>query len=298
MFDICANAINKGESGCIRCIDKPLMDMAMSGKITVTSYDDNGTIDTLDFFTHLRDNNMCMKTFFPTEMMRGKLIEENGFNREYDKIIILTGLKKFIEHYTPYVSYKGKYGFKLFFKNGIKIHDDTIVNEVYIILIKLCINNHSSAFVSSFNSKAFKSHMLAALNLLHSNGYCHKDLHIGNFVLCFGPNNKPQYKLIDFEHMSKCDQEDGKEERELVKNIAEEQIDEKRDLMSFLTSSVFSVFSRSKLGGRRKKRTQKMVMKRKTKTKPKSKRVQGGLMGLRERFGHNGSARRAVPWKP
>ena len=269
----------------------------MNGEITVTSYDDNGTIDALDFFTHLRDNNMCMKTFFPTEMMRGKLIEENGFNREYDKIIILTGLKKFIEYYTPYVSYEGKYGFKLFFKNGIKINDATIVSEVYIILIKLCINNHSSDFVASFNSKAFKIHMLAALNLLHSNGYCHKDLHIGNFVLCFGPDNKPQYKLIDFEHMSKCDHEDGKEERELVKNIAEKQIDEKRDLMSFLTSSVFSVFSRSKLGGTLKKKS-KFRSKFKSKRKSKSKRVQGGLRGLRERFGHNGSARRAVPWKP
>ena len=275
MFDICVNTISKGESGCIRCIDDRLMGTAMSDEIAITSYDDDVKIPTLDFFTHLLHNNICMKIFFPTEMMRGKIIEGNGFNREYEKIMILAGLKKFIEHYTPYASYEGKYGFKLVFKNGVNIDDTVSVNEVYIILIKLCINNHSMAFISSFNSKAFKMHMQSALNLLHSKGYCHKDLHIGNVVLCV--DKKPQYKLIDFEHMSKCNKEDGKEECKMVEDILDKQV-KKQAVVSHLMSSVFSrsTIGRSKLGGIIKKRTQKMAMKRKSKSKSKSKRHLGG----------------------
>ena len=261
MFDICVNTISKGESGCIRCIDDRLMGAAMSDEITITSYDDDVKIPTLDFFTHLLHNNICMKIFFPTEMMRGKIIEGNGFNREYEKIMILAGLKKFIHHYTPYASYEGKYGFKLVFKNGINIDDTVRVNEVYIILIKLCISNHNMAFISSFNSKAFKMHVQSALNLLHSKGYCHKDLHIGNVVLCV--DKKPQYKLIDFEHMSKCNKEDGKEECNMVEDILDKQV-KKQALVSQLMSSVFSrsKIGRSKLGGRIKKRTMWQILNR------------------------------------
>jgi len=244
--------IGKGESGYIHCVDQILMDM--SDEITIIPHnedDDDVKINTLDFFTHLRKNGICMKIFFPPEMMRGKTLEDSGFNREYQKVVILAGLNNFISEYTPYSSYEGNYGFKMRFKHGISM-DDVTVNTVYIILIKLCINNHNPLFGSSFNSNVFKRHMRSALKLLHSKGYCHNDLHIGNVVLCLGET--PQYKLIDFEHMSTCNDEDQKDEFKSVDNV----------------SSSLS-FRPSKLGGTRKKATRKMVRKPNPKSKPKSK---------------------------
>ena len=237
--------IGKGESGYIHCVDQILMDM--SDEITIIPHnEDDVEINTLDFFTHLRENGICMKIFFPPEMMRGKTLEDSGFNREYQKVVILAGLKNFISEYTPYASYEGNYGFKMRFKHGIKMADAVTVNSVYIILIKLCINNHNPLFSSSFNSKVFKRHMRSALKLLHSNGYCHNDLHIGNVVLCLGET--PQYKLIDFEHMATCNDEDQKDEFKSVDNVSS------------------SLFRRSKLGGTRKKATRKMAIKSKSKS--------------------------------
>jgi serine/threonine protein kinase len=250
--------IGKGESGYIHCVDQILMDM--SDEITIIPHnEDDVEINTLDFFTHLRENGICMKIFFPPEMMRGKTLEDSGFNREYQKVVILAGLKNFISEYTPYASYEGNYGFKMRFKHGIKMADAVTVNSVYIILIKLCINNHNPLFGSSFNSKVFKRHMRSALKLLHSNGYCHNDLHIGNVVLCLGET--PQYKLIDFEHMATCNDEDQKDEFKSVEDMGDKQ---KRDDAS-------SSFRRSKLGGTRKKATRKMVRNPKSKSKSKFK---------------------------
>lgn len=87
-----------------------------------------------------------------------------------------------------------------------------------------------------------KKNIKDALKLLHAEGYCHKDLHIGNVVLCFDDKKVPKYKLIDFEHMSKCEQEEKEEEE-----------------TGSINNMTGSVMHRSKLGG---KRSQKMASSR------------------------------------
>lgn len=63
MLDLCTKTVSKGESGCIKCIDKSLFDMANRGEIAVIPHDHAHAemIDPLEFFKHLRENNICMK---------------------------------------------------------------------------------------------------------------------------------------------------------------------------------------------------------------------------------------------
>lgn len=96
----------------------------------------------------------------------------------------------------------------------------------------------------------FKKNIKDALKLLHAKGYCHKDLHIDNVVLCFDADKVPKYKLIDFEHMSKCEQDEQEE-------------------MKSVDSMTGSVMHRSKLGG---KRTKSKKFKKFKKSKKKTKR--------------------------
>ena len=247
MLDLCTNTVSKGESGCIKCIDDRLFDMAKRREIAVLPYDHTESIDSFEFFKHLRENNTCMKIFFPDELMREKIVGQSGFEREYKTILILKKLRNFIENHTPYESYNDSYGFKLIFIHGVKINE-VVIHEVNIVLVRLCINSRNGLFFSKFNPTMFKKNIKDALVLLHSNGYCHKDLHIGNVVLCF--DKVPKYKLIDFEHMSKCEEEEQEE----------------MNSVDYMTGSVMR---RSKLGG---KRTQKMASKSKSKKHKKSRR--------------------------
>ena len=247
MLDLCTNTVSKGESGCIKCIDDRLFDMAKRREIAVLPYDHTESIDSFEFFKHLRENNTCMKIFFPDELMREKIVGQSGFEREYKTILILKKLRNFIENHTPYESYNDNYGFKLIFIHGVKINE-VVIHEVNIVLVRLCINSRNGLFFSKFNPTMFKKNIKDALVLLHSNGYCHKDLHIGNVVLCF--DKVPKYKLIDFEHMSKCEEEEQEE----------------MNSVDYMTGSVMR---RSKLGG---KRTQKMASKSKSKKHKKSRR--------------------------
>jgi len=243
MLDLCTNTVSKGESGCIKCIDEPLFDMAKREEIAVLPYDHTESINSFEFFKHLRENNICMKIFFPDELMREKIVGKSGFEREYKTILTLKNLRNFIENHTPYESYNDNYGFKLIFIYGVKINE-VVIHEVNIVLVRLCINSRNGLFFSEFNPTMFKKNIKDALKLLHAKGYCHKDLHIDNVVLCFDADKVPKYKLIDFEHMSKCEQD----EQEEMKSV------------DYITGSVMR---RSKLGG---KRTQKMA------SKPKSKK--------------------------
>lgn len=247
MLDLCTNTVSKGESGCIKCIDDPLFDMAKRREIAVLPYDHTDSIDSFEFFKHLRENNICMKIFFPDELMREKIVGKSGFEREYKTILTLKNLRNFIENHTPYESYNDSHGFKLIFIHGVKINE-VILYEVNIVLVRLCMNSRNSLFFSEFNPTMFKKNIKDALKLLHAKGYCHKDLHIGNVVLCF--DKVPKYKLIDFEHMSKCEQD----EQEEMKSV------------DYITGSVMR---RSKLGG---KRTQKMASKPKSKKHKKNTR--------------------------
>ena len=190
MFDLHANAIGEGKSGFIRCIDKPLIYACMHDEITIISYDNDVTLPTLDFFKYLHGNGICMKIFFKPH---------DGFQKEHNAITILKDFENFIDDYTPYASYEGIYGFKLVFKNGVSVNDDAAsVNEIYIVLLKLC----KPRFV--LNLPKFQVDMQNALDLLHLHGYCHNDLSLNNVVLCSGKDKLPQYKLIDFESMSTC----------------------------------------------------------------------------------------------
>ena len=175
--------------------------------------------------------------------MREKIVGQSGFEREYKTILILKNLRNFIENHTPYESYNDSYGFKLLFIHGVKINE-VIIHEVDIVIVRLCMNSRNGLFFSKFNPKMFKKNIKDALKLLHAKGYCHKDLHIGNVVLCF--DKVPKYKLIDFEHMTKCEEEEKEEEE-----------------TGSIDNMTGSVMRRSKLGG---KITQKMT------SKPKSKK--------------------------
>ena len=249
MLDLCTNTVSKGESGCIKCIDDRLFDMAKRREIAVLPYNHTESIDSFEFFKHLRENNTCMKIFFPDELMREKIVGQSGFEREYKTILILKKLRNFIENHTPYESYNDSYGFKLIFIHGVKINE-VVIHEVNIVLVRLCVNSRNSLFFSEFNPTMFKKNIKDALKLLHAKGYCHKDLHIGNIVLCFDTDKTPKYKLIDFEHMSKCEEEEQEE----------------MNSVDYMTGSVMR---RSKLGG---KRTQKMASKSKSKKHKKSRR--------------------------
>ena len=68
MLDLCTNTVSKGESGCIKCIDEPLFDMAKREEIAVLPYDHTESINSFEFFKHLRENNICMKIFFPDDL--------------------------------------------------------------------------------------------------------------------------------------------------------------------------------------------------------------------------------------
>ena len=263
MLDLCTNTVSKGESGCIRCIDEPLINMAKRGEITVVPYDndemtnDEMTHDTdaSDFFNHLHENNTCIKMFFPDELMMHKLVGQSGFAREHKTILILKELGDFVENYTPYESYNNKYGFRLIFKHGVKV-DAHVIYDINVVLVKLCLNYRDIKFTSTFNSPVFKKHIGDALRLLHSNGYCHRDLHIGNVVLCI--DKTPRYKLIDFEHMSTCDATEHTDEVESIKHIVDK---------------FASHFRRSKLGGNAKQKKTKHSKKHSKKSrKTKSRR--------------------------
>jgi len=267
MLDLCTNTVSKGESGCIRCIDKPLIDMAKRGEITVVPYDndemtndemtnDEMTHDTdaSDFFNHLHENNTCIKMFFPDKLMSHKLVGQSGFAREHKTILILKELGDFVENYTPYESYNNKYGFRLIFKHGVKV-DAHVIDDINVVLVKLCLNYRDIKFTSTFEPSVFKKHIGDALHLLHSNGYCHRDLHIGNVVLCI--DKTPRYKLIDFEHMSTCDATEHTDEVESIKHIVDK---------------FASHFRRSKLGGNAKQKKTKKFRKTRKSRKTKSKR--------------------------
>jgi len=79
------------------------------------------------------------------------------------------------------------------------------------------------------------------------------DLCTNTVVLCFDDKKVPKYKLIDFEHMSKCEQEEKEEEE-----------------TGSINNMTGSVMHRSKLGG---KRSQKMASKSKSKSKKHKKKT-------------------------
>ena len=166
MLDLCTNTVSKGESGCIKCIDDRLFDMAKRREIAVLPYDHTESIDSFEFFKHLRENNTCMKIFFPDELMREKIVGQSGFEREYKTILILKKLRNFIENHTPYESYNDNYGFKLIFIHGVKINE-VVIHEVNIVLVRLCINSRNGLFFSKFNPTMFKKNIKDALVLLH-----------------------------------------------------------------------------------------------------------------------------------
>jgi|LauGreDrversion2_6_1035139.scaffolds.fasta_scaffold09322_1 serine/threonine protein kinase len=257
MLDLCTNTVSKGESGCIRCIDEPLIDMAKHGEIEVVPYENdkgNNYTDASVFFKHLSENNICIKIFFPDALMSHKLVGQSGFDREYKTILILKELGEFVENHTTYESYNHNYGFKLIFKHGVKV-DEHVIHDINVVLVKLCLNSRDTIFASTFNSSVFKKHIEEALKMLHSNGYCHRDLHIGNVVLCI--DKTPRYKLIDFEHMSTCNAMEQKEEAESIEHIIDAFASHQR---------------RSKLGGKTKHKNHKKQKKQKKQKKTKKSR--------------------------